>query len=64
MTVTKMGFPFVDTDLNVGLAIWLLVNNTQQNWKPTVIPDGMDSSNDDATPVLALVPVMCPIGYA
>jgi hypothetical protein len=61
MTVTKMGFPFVDTDLNAGLAH--LVDKTQQNWEPTVISGGMDSSNDDTTPVLALVPVMCPIGY-
>jgi hypothetical protein len=60
-TVSEMGFPFIDTDLNTGLVN--LVDNTQPNWKPTGIPGGMDSSSDDPTPVLSLIPVMCPIGY-
>jgi hypothetical protein len=60
-TVTEMGFPFIDQDLNTGLVN--ILDATQPNWKPTVLPDGMDSSSEDTTPVIALIPVMIPIGY-
>jgi hypothetical protein len=60
-TVTEMGFPFIDADLNTGLVN--IVDNTQPNWKPSIIPATMDSSSNDTTPVITLIPVMCPIGY-
>jgi hypothetical protein len=60
-TASTMGFPFVDIDLNTGLIN--IPDAIQPNWNPTVIPDGMDSSSEDTTPVLVLIPVMCPIGY-
>jgi hypothetical protein len=60
-TASDLGFPHIDIDLNTGLPN--LFDNTQPHWKPNVIPDGMDSSGDDTTPVLVLITTMCPIGY-